>query len=52
MLVRNEYSLYLFHRKAQTFHPPFSFPARDTRVNQNRFILISNVIAVAIAAGI
>jgi hypothetical protein len=40
------------HRQPQAFHPGFGFAARDTCINQYGFVLITNVIAVAIAAGI
>ncbi len=37
--------------QSESFHPVFSFPAGDTCIDQHGFMLIANIIAIAVASG-
>lgn len=49
VLVRYKDRLYIPHRKAEPQHTLFGFAARNARINQYSFLLVTYVIAVAIA---
>ena len=52
VFVRNEDRLHFLDRQAEAFHTFFGFATGDAHIYQNRFVLITNVIAVAVAPGI
>lgn len=52
MLMGNKNGLDPFDGKLQTSHTTFSFPARDSSIDKNRFLVIAYIIAIAVAAGI
>ena len=52
VLMGNEYGFYGFNVKPEAVHSFFCFPARKARINNYGFFPVSNIIAVAIAAGI
>jgi hypothetical protein len=50
MFVRNTNGFDLPDRQFETFQTLLNFPARDARIDQHSFILIANVIAIAITS--
>ena len=52
MLMGNKNGFYLRHGQAQPLHPRFRFPAGDAGIHQHSFLLVTDVVTVAVAAGI
>jgi hypothetical protein len=51
MFMGDEDSFDLSHGQPEAFHPVFCFSAGDTCIDQHGFMLIANIIAIAVASG-
>ena len=52
MFVRNENAFDCGKGKSELAHPPFRFPAGDPCVDQYRLIIVTDIITIAVTAGI
>lgn len=52
VLMRNKNGFNRLHGKLQPVHTGFRFTARDTGINQNGFLVIADIVAIAVAARI
>ena len=52
MFVGNEQRFHFFHREIQLFHPAFRFPATQPSIDQYRFRIVADIVAIGIAAGV
>ena len=52
VFMRYKNGLQGFHGKAQLFHPLFRFPAGNAHIDQNSLTAVSNIITIAVAAGV
>lgn len=50
VFMRDKNRFHLVHGKPEALHAPLRFAAGETRVNQHRFIVIADVVTVAVTA--